>query len=240
MANILVVGPHPDDQELGAGGSIALWARQGHRVTILDLTNGEPTPFGDPETRAREAEAARRALCPPAPARAVERMRLTMPNRAVVHSLESRHAVAGIIRRVQAHIVLCPYFEDAHPDHLASTRMVEDARFDAKLTKVTMPGDQGQPPIYPRHLWYYFASHLRRVPQPSFIVDVSSTMEQKMSAVRAYRSQFELNEKNRGVPDYIRAEAAYFGSKIGAPFGEAFFTREPLGLGSLASLSIDP
>lgn len=230
MANILVVGPHPDDQELGAGGSIALWARQGHRVTILDLTNGEPTPMGDAETRAREAEAARAALCPPAPGHAVARIRLTMPNRAVVHTLEARHAVAGIIRRVQANIVLCPFFEDAHPDHLACTRIVEDARFDAKLTKVSMPGDDGQPPLYPRHLWYYFASHLRYVPRPSFIVDVSGTMDQKLAAVHAYRSQFELNERNRGVPDYIRTEAAYFGSKIGAAFGEPFFTREPLGL----------
>lgn len=238
MASILVVGPHPDDQELGVGGSIALWARQGHRVTILDLTIGEPTPFGDPVTRAAEAEAARAALSPPPPLSPVARVRLNLPNRQVQHTIEARHAVAGVIRAVQAEIVLCPWSEDAHPDHLAGTRIVEDARFDAKLTKVSMPGDEGQPPIYPRWLWYYFASHLRAVPQPGFILDVSETFEAKIAAVRCYRSQFELNPKNRGVFDYVRHEAAYFGSKIGAAYGEPLYSRKPLALKSLAGLGL--
>lgn len=236
MSSVLVIGPHPDDQELGAGGVIALLAQQGHRVTILDLTNGEPTPFGDPATRAAEAEAARRALCPPPPAEPVQRIRLAMVNRQVTHTLEARHAVAGVIRAVQAEILLAPYFEDAHPDHLAATRIAEDARFDAKLTKVSMPGDQGQPPIHPRWLFYYFASHLRAVPQPSFIVDISSTIDRKIAAVEAYASQFARNPKNRGMAEYIRTESAYFGSKIGVAFGEPFFTREPLRVTSFAGL----
>ncbi len=236
MPSVLVVGPHPDDQELGAGGLIALLARQGHRVTILDLTNGEPTPYGDPETRAKEAEAARRALSLGVAGGGVQRIRLTMPNRQVQHTIENRHAVAGVIRAVQADVLLCPYFEDAHPDHLAATRIVEDARFDAKLTKVTMPGDQGQPPKYPRWLWYYYASHLRAVPHPSFVIDISSTMDAKIAAVRAYESQFAKNPKNRGVEEYIRNEAAYFGSKIGVAHGEPFFTREPLGLTGLSQI----
>lgn len=218
------------------GGSIALLAMQGHRVTILDLTNGEPTPYGDPVTRAAEAEAARLALCPPAPARAIERRRLTLTNRQVEHTIAARHAVAGVMRAVQAEVVFCPYFEDAHPDHLAGTRIVEDARFDAKLTKVSMPGDEGRGPIYPRWLIYYYASHLRKVPQPTFIVDVTSTMDRKLAAVEAYASQFARNPKNRNVGEYVRTEAAYFGSKIGAAFGEPFFTREPLGLTGLGGV----
>ncbi|MHC4976758.1 MAG: PIG-L family deacetylase, partial [Planctomycetota bacterium] len=89
MANILVVGPHPDDQELGMGGTIAALAKQGHDVLILDLTNGEPTPYGDPETRAGEAARACEVL-------GVERRTLDMPNRFVEHTIEARHAVAGV------------------------------------------------------------------------------------------------------------------------------------------------
>ncbi len=237
MASILVIGPHPDDQELGLGGTIALLARQGHRVTILDLTNGEPTPYGSPEIRAREAEAARLALCPPSGVgHPVERVRLDLPNRQATHSIESRHRVAGVVRAVQAEIVFNLQGEDAHPDHVAAHRIVEDARFDAKLTKIAMPGDQGRPPIYPRWMFHYFASHLRNVPQPMFVVDITSTMDQKIAAVEAYASQFAMNPKNRGVADYVRTEAAYFGSKIGVRFGEPFTSREPLGLGSLAGL----
>src|SRR5215468_5602587 len=134
MASILVVGPHPDDQELGMGGTIARLAAQGHRVTLLDMTNGEPTPHGTPEIRAREAAAAAAALSPPPPGSPVTRRLLGgdgLPNRSVEHTLKARHLVAGVIRSVQAQIVFVPYEEDAHPDHRAVTRIVEDARFDA-------------------------------------------------------------------------------------------------------------
>src|SRR5690349_18304640 len=132
MANILVVGPHPDDQELGMGGTIALLARQGHSVLLLDATNGEPTPHGTVETRAKEAAEAARALS--APGHPVRRILLGLPNRTVEHTVAARHAMAGVIRAHQAQIVFVPYEEDAHPDHRAVTRIVEDARFDAKLT----------------------------------------------------------------------------------------------------------
>lgn len=234
--SVLVVGPHPDDQELGMGGTIAKLARAGHTVTMLDLTNGEPTPFGDPVTRATEAELARAALSPAE--NPVRRVRLDLTNRQVQHTLEARHHVAGVIRKTQAQILFAPYYEDAHPDHLAGTRVVEDARFDAKLTKVTMPGDDGQPPIYPRWMFYYYASHLRKVPQPSFVIDVTETLDAKIAAVEAYASQFARNPRNRGVGEYVKTEAAYFGSKIGCRAGEPFHTREPLGLTSLASLCV--
>ena len=131
---ILVVGPHPDDQELGMGGTIARLAHEGHDILLLDMTNGEPTPYGDPETRAREAAQAADIL-------GVRRRNLGLPNRFVEHSIEARHAVAGAIREEQAEVVFLPYFEDAHPDHVATTRIVEDARFDAKLSKIDLPGE---------------------------------------------------------------------------------------------------
>jgi bacillithiol biosynthesis deacetylase BshB1 len=239
MSSILVVGPHPDDQELGMGGTIALLARQGHRVTLLDLTNGEPTPMGSPQVRAREAAAAAAALSPGTygePGEAVKRVMLDLPNRRVEHTVAARHKVAGVMRAVEAEIVFVPYFEDAHPDHLAATRIVEDARFDAKLTGLAMPGDEGKPPRYPKWLIHYYATHLRIVPTPSFIIDTSSTADRKQKAIAAYRSQFELNPKNVGVPKWIAQQDGYFGSRIGAAAGEAFFAREPIGLNGLGGL----
>jgi len=255
MAQILVVGPHPDDQELGMGGTIALLASQGHDVLLLDATNGEPTPFGDPETRALEAAAAAEILAGDrehhgtqaqagGPGR-VRRWLLDLPNRVVEHTIAARHAVAGVIRAHQAEVVFVPYFEDAHPDHRAVTRIVEDARFDAKLSKIVMPepvdawtgerhtlGD----PIYPRWLFYYYATHLRWVADPSFVVDVSGYESRKIDSIKAYHTQFVIPEKNRRVVQWVEAAGRYFGSRIGVEVGEPFYTKEPIGLSGLGSV----
>jgi bacillithiol biosynthesis deacetylase BshB1 len=244
MANVLVVGPHPDDQELGMGGTIARLAAQGHRVTLLDMTNGEPTPMGNPETRAKEAVAAAAALG--APGNPVVRRMVgdgvegtpRLKNRFVEHTIEARHLVAGVMRAVQAQVVFVPYFEDAHPDHLAVTRIVEDARFDAKLSSLPMPGDEGKPPLYPKWLIYYYATHLRIVPQPTLIIDTTGFEEQKRRSILAYHSQFVANEKNRAVVEWLEAAGRFMGSRIGARSGEAFFLREPLGLTGLGELAL--
>lgn len=243
--NILVIGPHPDDQELGMGGTIARLAEQGHDVLLLDMTNGEPTPYGDPETRAKEAADAARILSPdPArfpDARPVRRVLLDLPNRRVEHTIEARHKVAGVIRAHAADIMFVPYPEDAHPDHRAVTRIAEDARFDAKLTKLDMPTPDGLDPgepRYPKWLFYYYCTHLRWVADPSFIVDATGYVDRKIESIRAYHTQFVLPEKNRKVVDWIEAAAVYFGSRIGTGAGEPFFTKEPLGLDSLAGLAL--
>ena len=101
MARILVVGPHPDDQELGMGGTIITLAQQGHDILLLDVTNGEPTPLGSVETRAKEAAAALEILREGATGR-VERWLLDLPNRFVEHTIENRHKLAGVIRAWQA------------------------------------------------------------------------------------------------------------------------------------------
>jgi bacillithiol biosynthesis deacetylase BshB1 len=238
--NILVVGPHPDDQELGMGGSIARFAEQGHRVLLLDLTNGEPTPHGSVETRAKEAAEAARLLS--APNNPVRRVLLDLPNRRVLHSIEARHKVAAVIRAHQAQVMFVPYGEDAHPDHIAATRIAEDARFDAKLTGLDLPPVPGLgavgPPIYPKWLFHYYATHLRIVPHPSFLIDISAQVEKKVAAIDAYRSQFQANPKNRQVPEWIRAEGQYLGSRIGAAAAEPFFAREPIGLTGLDTLAL--
>lgn len=233
--SILVVGPHPDDQELGMGGTIAKLAAEGHRVTLLDMTDGEPTPMGNPELRAKEAAAAAEALAAVGGGR-IERINLGLKNRFVEHSIEARHAAAGVMRAVQAQVVFTPYFEDAHPDHIATTRIIEDARFDAKLTKLAMPGERGGAPIYPKWLFYYYATHLRIVPNPSFLVDTTGFEQKKQNAILAYHSQFVANTKNAHVPGWVAAADRYFGSRIGTAAAEAFFTREPIGLGAFGAL----
>lgn len=236
MANVLVVGPHPDDQELGMGGTIARLAEQGHRVLLLDATNGEPTPHGTVETRKREADAAATVLS--APGNPVRRLLLDLPNRSVTTTVEARHKIAGVIRSHQANILFVPYPEDAHPDHRAVTRIAEDARFDAKLTSLSMPGDDGRPPIYPKWLFYYFATHLRIVPSPTFCLDITGQIDRKMEAVRAYHSQFGAHTANLRVVEWVRAQALYIGSRIGTGAAEPFWCREPLGLTGLSELPL--
>jgi LmbE family N-acetylglucosaminyl deacetylase len=216
------------------GGTIARLASQGHDVLLLDVTDGCPTPRGDRPTRLAEAAEAAKELSPQG--KTIRRHLLDLPNRRVVHSIESRHAIAGVIRAHQASILFIPHPEDAHPDHLAVTRNAEDARFDAKLTGVAFPGDGGEPPLYPRWVIYYYCSHLRRVPDPSFIMDISGFQERKARAIGAYRSQFAQNPLNMQVPEWIAAADRFFGSRIGTAAGEPFWCREPLGLTGLDGL----
>ncbi|MFK7789349.1 MAG: bacillithiol biosynthesis deacetylase BshB1 [Phycisphaeraceae bacterium] len=227
MANILVVGPHPDDQELGMGGTVIRLAQQGHNVLLLDMTNGEPTPLGSPEQREIEWTNAAEIM-------GVKRRLLGLPNRSVMHTLEARHAVAGVIREHQADIIFVPFEQDAHPDHRAVTRIVEDARFDAKLTKIDLPGE----PVYPKWLFYYYATHLRWVADPSFCLDITEQMDAKEAAIKAYETQFVLPVKNRRVVEWVRDFNSYMGSRIGVKYAEPFFTKEPLGLSSLDALAM--
>lgn len=222
--NIAVIGPHPDDQELGMGGTIARLASEGHAVTLVDLTDGEPTPHGSPALRAAEAAEAARIL-------GVQRSALGLRNRELVDDLPSRRIVAGAIRTLRADIVFAPHPEDAHPDHVAATSLIEAACFMAKFVKSDLAGE----PHTVRHIFHYFATHLRAVPRPAFIVDTSGFAQTKRQAILAYASQFVHNQRNRGVPEWIDAAGTYFGSRIGCTTGEPFGSRSciPLDIGAL-------
>ncbi len=209
------------------GGTIAKLTEQGHDVLLLDITNGEPTPHGDPQTRAVEAAKAAEIL-------GVKRRLLDLPNRVLEHNIESRHLVAGVIREHQAQIVFAPYFQDAHPDHVATTRIVEDARFDAKLTKIDLPGE----PIYPKWLFYYYCTHLRWVADPNFLFDITGYEDRKRDSIVAYETQFVIPQKNRRVVEWIKSANEYLGSRIGVTSAEPFYTKEPLGLTGLESLTL--
>lgn len=205
------------------GGTIALLAAQGHRVHLVDMTNGEPTPLGTPELRAVESAAAAKIL-------GVGRSLLGLPNRQVVHSVATRHLLAAEIRRHRPDWLFVPYPLDAHPDHIAVTRIAEDARFDAKLSKTDIPGE----PCYPKRIIYYFCTHLRLSIEPTFCIDVSQLMDIKMAAIAAYESQFVRN--NSTVPAMVRTVGAYFGTRIGVAYAEPFFCHEVVGLSGLDQL----
>jgi N-acetylglucosamine malate deacetylase 1 len=223
MSSYLIIGPHPDDQELGMGGTIARLIEQGHKVHLIDMTTGEPTPLGSPEIRQRESAAAAKIL-------GVQRSNLGLPNREVVHDIASRHRLAGQIRIHKPEVLFLPFPIDAHPDHVAVTRIGEDARFDAKLTKSAIPGE----PWHPRRIIYYFCTHLRMSFQPTFCIDTTAQIEKKMAAVNAYESQFVWNKSP--VPEMVKTLNGYFGSRIGTPYAEPFFTHETLGFGGLDQL----
>jgi len=192
---------------------------------LLDVTSGEPTPFGSPEVRANESAAAAEIL-------GVKRTTINLPNRFVEHTIPARHAVAAVIREHQAEIIFAPYFEDAHPDHVATSRIVEDARFDAKITTIDIAGE----PIYPKWLFYYYATHLRIIPNPSFLIDTTGFAEQKRASIVAYESQFILPEKNRPIVGWVEAQDKYFGGRLRTETAEPFYSREPIGLDGISGL----
>ncbi len=224
----LVIAPHPDDAELGAGGSILLLQRQGARVGVLDLTDGEPTPHGSPEIRRQETEAATALLG------LAWRGNLGLPNRRLEATLEARARLAGVLRQLRPRCLLAPYWEDSHPDHVAASALVDAARFWAKLTKTDLPGE----PHYPQKILYYFSVHLRIHPRPSFVIDISHFLDTKLQAVACYRSQFIIGRPATPptLIDDLRDRARYWGWSIGVAYGEPFLCREEIGLRSLGDL----
>jgi bacillithiol biosynthesis deacetylase BshB1 len=216
----LVVAPHPDDAELGMGGTILALKDMGHRVFVVDLTTGEPTPCGDEDKRRRETERATDLL-------GIDgRMNLGLPNRYLFDSKDARLLLAGRIRKVRPDCILCPYPEDAHPDHLAAAAITIGARFYAKYTGIST--EDG--PWYTGSFFHFFCSHLRTVPRFSFVVDTSNYFEKKIETIRCFRSQFIENPKNRTVFDYVQKRDAYFGSLIGSLYAEPFYSVETLGV----------
>lgn len=219
----LCVAPHPDDAELGMGGTLIKLRQQGHEVLICDMTNGEPTPNGSPELREKEWTKASEIM-------GVERVNLRLKNREVQHTIEARHRLAGVMRQFRPEVVFIPYYPDAHPDHIATHRIAIDARFDAKLSKSGISGE----PHHPKRLIQYYCTHLRTHIVPTFCIDVSDTFETKMQACGAYESQGLGQEGNLSA--YVRDIHAYFGGRVGCAYAEPFYSDELIGLSGLSEL----
>ena len=227
--DLLVVAPHPDDAEISVGGTILSHLSQGMRVGILELTSGEPTPHGSEIRRQEETSAATKILG------LSWRGNLGLPNRSLENTLNARRDLAEVFRLTRPGIILAPYWEDSHPDHVVACRLVEDARFWSKLSRSDFAGE----PFLPPKLYDYFSIHLRIHPSPSFVVEISDFIEEKMEAIRAYKSQI-LTGRSEEFPtalDDIRDRARYWGWTISKAFGEPLVSREEIGVSDLRSFS---
>ncbi len=142
--------------------------------------------------------------------------------------------MAAVFRHVRPRLVFAPFWEDAHPDHTAATKLVEDARFWSKLSKSDIPGE----PFHPARILYYFSVHLKIVERPSLAIDISDELEAKVAALRCYRSQLMDNqpEDRPGVIDSVCDRTRYWGHFIGVRHAEPFASREPVGLRGLGDL----
>jgi LmbE family N-acetylglucosaminyl deacetylase len=162
------------------------------------------------------------------------RKNLGLPNRSLEPSLVHRRAVAAEFRRIRPRLVFAPFWEDAHPDHNAATKLVEDARFWSKLTKSDIPGE----PFHPSRILYYFSVHLRIIERPSLVIDISGQVDAKVAALRCYRSQLVDNQREGepGVIESVCDRTRYWGHLTGVRHGEPFASREPVGLRGLGDL----
>jgi bacillithiol biosynthesis deacetylase BshB1 len=224
----LIIACHPDDAEIGCGGAILALKAQGAKVGVLDLTSGEPTPHGSPEIRERECAAATALL-------GIDwRGNLGLPNRSVVADLDARRRVASSIRQLRPSVLITHYWEDAHPDHVACSSLVDAARFWAKLSKTDMPAE----PHYPAKILYFPSMHLRSHVKPSFVLDVTAYHERKMAALACYHSQFIAGRPTTAPTffDDVLTRSHYFGWLIGTQFGEPYLSREEVGLRDLRHL----
>jgi len=223
--DLLVVAAHPDDAEISVGGVILSSVAAGRRVGVLELTNGEPTPRGTVERRAAETAAATEVLG------VTWRGNLGLPNRSLQADLPARQQLAEVFRLTRPAVILAPYWEDAHPDHVAASQLVDDARFWSKLSKTEMVGERFWPP----RLYYYFSIHLRIHPRPSFVFDISDCIDAKMRAISCYQSQV-IEGRSTEFPtvlDDIRDCARYWGWSIGRNYGEPLMSREEIGVSAL-------
>ena len=226
MLDVLVIAAHPDDAELSMGGTILRLLQDGLRVGILDLTDGEPTPLGSPVIRRQETAAATAVL-------GIEwRENLGLPNRRLQATLATRAALAGVIRQTRPRWLFTHYWIDAHPDHGAACRLVEGARFWAKLTKSDLPGD----PWHPERVYHFWSVHLKTLPRPAFVVDTTATYQQKQKAIACYASQFPDDSPPPNVRARVTAADSWWGSMIGTLAGEPFACREPIGLSGFGDL----
>jgi len=220
--DLLVFGPHPDDLEIGAGGTVAKHAAMGLRVGLCDLTAGEMGSNGTVEKRLAEAEDARKVLG------AVWRLNLRWPDRAIGSEPKQGLAATELIRQVRPKAIALPYWSDRHPDHEAASRVLTEAIFNAGLRRFNAEGE----PWKPEMTSYYF---INESTQPSFVVDVSQHYEIKRRALACHASQFRPSaggaQTRLTSPRFmtlIESRDAKFGVLAGVDFAEGFVIREPV------------
>lgn len=221
--DVLVFGPHPDDIEIGLGGTIARHAATGHAVGLCDLTAGEMGSNGTVEERLAEAEAARAVLG------ARWRVNLRWTDRAIDGNPSYVREAARTIRLARPRTVAIPYWDDRHPDHVAASKVLREAVFSAGLRRY----DAGAEAWKVEWTCYYFINDSA---SPSFVVDVSSHYDRKREALACHRSQFTASEAGAVstrltsplFQQLIESRDAQFGAAAGVRFAEGLIVRDPV------------
>jgi bacillithiol biosynthesis deacetylase BshB1 len=220
--DLLAFGPHPDDVELGMGGTLAKQSALGYRTAIVDLTRGEMGSNGTPAQRVAEGEAAARILgCQ-------WRRNLGLPDRGLDHrDPEQLRRVVEAIRACRPKVVAINWGEDRHPDHVAACRLMEEAIFTAGLRRY----ETEWAPYRPLKVVYYFINDER---EPSFYVDITDFHRQKIESLFAHASQFQREagevetrlNRAAGLPYLVESRDRLFGAKVGVLYAEGFFTKQ--------------
>jgi bacillithiol biosynthesis deacetylase BshB1 len=219
--DLLVFGPHPDDLEIGLGGTIAKHAQLGHRVGLCDLTRGELGTNGTPEQRVEESEAARAVLG------AEWRENLRLPDGDIGGDPAHLRTIVELIRRARPKTIAVPYGKDRHPDHRAASRLLTRAAFMSGLARYGAGGEKWRADW----LLYYFINDSTR---PSFVVDVSAQYDIKRTSLACHRSQFAPPDTGASATrlntplfqQLIESRDAQFGALVGVRFAEGLVVRE--------------
>ena len=238
--DILAIGAHPDDIELGCSGTIITEIRNGKKVGIADLTQGELGTRGDAETRRHEAAGAARIMG------VSVRENLQLPDGFFENNPESQGKLIRVIRKYQPEIVLANALEDRHPDHGRAARLIADASFFAGLRKIETKDDEGRPQEAwrPKYVFHYIQD---RYLEPNFVVDISNVFEERMKAIAAYTTQFyskqmegdDTPQSYISTPEFLEsviARARMMGKRIGVKFGEGFVTEKVIGIRNFDAL----
>lgn len=223
--DVLAIAAHPDDVEIGCGGTLILAGDTGARTAVADLTRGEFATNGTPEQRAQESETAAKVLG------LADRRVVGLPDGRLGADPAHRTAVVALIRQVRPRIVLAPYPEDRHPDHAAAGRLAREACFFAGVAS----SDAGEP-HRPERLYHYMVHHPFT---PSFVVDVTDVWERRREALEAHESQLGVPGTEIGTAGfvaYLEARAVFYGAMIGVTRGEPFSYPGPLPMRGLPAL----
>ena len=226
--DVLAVSPHPDDVELHCGGLMIRFADLGYTTGIVDMSLGEMGTRGTVDGRKREAAAAAEVLG------LYDRLNLELPDARVGTCPTHRDALIDAIRRYRPEMLLVPHEIARHPDHGATARLARDAAFLAGLEKL----ETDHTAYRPRKVVFYLTHHRYQEPRPSFIVDITLAYSRKIEAVKAHRSQFHDPDSTEpetfisrpGFLEEVEAQSRYYGSLIGARYGEPFVVREYLSI----------
>jgi bacillithiol biosynthesis deacetylase BshB1 len=215
--DLLVFGPHPDDIEIGMGGTVARHVALGHRVGLCDLTAGEMGSNGTVEERLAEADAAAELLG------VSWRVNLGLPDRGLHCTADHVKRIASVVRRTRPRTVALPYWSDRHPDHVAASALANEAVFSAGLRRFPADGEAWKP----ASTYFYF---INDQVAPSFVVDVSDHYETKRRALACHVSQFAPQSPDAArtrltsvrFQQLIESRDAQFGAQIGVAFAEGF------------------